>query len=91
MDASELLEKLDGKIEELSAHVHDAWHAEKASQGFHAPIDCRSPRGPKDGKFGKTCDRCHSDMYPYDELPENVKEYDRVTVRSVLKAIKQAI
>ena len=27
----------------------------------------------------------HPDMLPYQELPENVKEYDRVTVRRVLE------
>lgn len=29
----------------------------------------------------------HPDMIPYSELSENVKEYDRVTVRRVLDAI----
>ena len=29
----------------------------------------------------------HPDMHPYHELPENVKEYDRVTVRCVLDAL----
>ena len=29
----------------------------------------------------------HPDMRPYQELPENVKEYDRVTVRRVLDAL----
>jgi hypothetical protein len=28
-------------------------------------------------------------MYPYDELPENIKEYDRVTVRAVLQAMDE--
>ena len=36
----------------------------------------------------KRCDKCHTDLYSYSELPENVKEYDRVTVRAVLRAIK---
>ena len=30
----------------------------------------------------------HPDMVPYAELEENVKEYDRVTVRAVMKAIQ---
>jgi len=42
----------------------------------------RRPRG----KFDKVCDKCHPDMYPYEELSEEVKEYDRVTVRAVLAA-----
>jgi len=28
-------------------------------------------------------------MYPYEELPEHVKEYDRVIVRGVLSAIDE--
>lgn len=35
----------------------------------------------------KWCKKCHVDMYPYGELPENIKEYDRVTVRTVLQAL----
>lgn len=87
-------------IEKLSAAVHDAWWKEKKIQGFHSPIDCES-QSAKDChehdiksvglhpflKFHKYCDKCHTDMYPYEELPENVKEYDRVTVRSALTAI----
>ena len=40
-------------------------------------------------KFSAYCDHCHTDMYPYDELPENIKEYDRVTVRAVLQAMDE--
>jgi hypothetical protein len=29
----------------------------------------------------------HPDDIPYSELADNIKEYDRVTVRSVLKAL----
>lgn len=36
------------------------------------------------------CEKCHTDMYSYKELPENVKEYDRVTVRAVIKALAEA-
>ena len=38
-------------------------------------------------KFYKWCDKCHTDLYSYEELPENIKEYDRVTVRAVISAI----
>lgn len=40
------------------------------------------------------CDNCgrvyveHSDMIPYEQLPESVKEYDRATVWAVLNALK---
>lgn len=39
-------------------------------------------------KFHKYCDKCHPDMYPYGELPENVKDYNRMTVKTVLDAIQ---
>jgi hypothetical protein len=43
----------------------------------------------EDEKFVKKCEKCHTDLYPYSELPENIKEYDRVTVRAVLHAIEK--
>jgi hypothetical protein len=75
-------------IEHLSSNVHDSWWKEKKEQGFHAPLSCprRSPAN-RYGKFEPVCDKCHTDMYPYEELPENIKEYDRVTVRTVLQAL----
>lgn len=83
------------KIEELSEEVHNAWMKEKLAQGFHAPVDC-SQKGllnlPDESmfhKFEKLCPKCHTDLYPYSELPENIKEYDRVTVRAVLGAIQK--
>ena len=69
--------------EKLSEKVHDAWMKEKAAQGFHAPNDC-----PNMGKLSTAmCEKCHTDMYPYEELPENIKDYDRVTVNAVLQAL----
>lgn len=38
-------------------------------------------------KQGKHQD--HPDWIPYEELPDNVKEYDRTTVRTVLAALVQ--
>ena len=72
--------------EMIASNVHDAWLEEKKKQGFHSPMDCTFTIG---GKFEKGCDKCHTDMYPYDELPENIKEYDRVTVTAVLHAISK--
>lgn len=78
-------------IEQLSEKVHNAWWDEKKSQGFHAPMEC--PDWPtilkSRDKFKANCKYCHTDMYPYNELPENIKDYDRVTVRTVLNAIKE--
>lgn len=78
-------------IEELSAGVHNAWWDEKKKQGFHPPRECDKYVQEVDDKFTKICERCQTDMYPYDELPENIKEYGRVTVRSVLNAINKIL
>lgn len=64
-------------IEKLSEEVHKSWMEEKTKQGFHAPLFCPTNRN---------CSKCHADLIPYSELPENIKDYDRVTVRTVLRA-----
>jgi|GEM_PF-5197606 len=83
-----IVRKLFDRIEELSEQVHNAWMDEKRKQGFHSPQECKNYGGIV---FKKWCDRCHTDLYPYASLPENIKEYDRVTVRSVLNAIKKVL
>lgn len=76
-------------LEPLSAKVHEAWWEEKKSQGFHPPTEHKENANFNHvrDKFTKICDECHADMYPYDELPENIKDYDRVTVKAVLGAL----
>ena len=83
---------LRNKIEFLSEQVHNAWWDEKKRQGFHAPIEHDAT--PLDqtvivNLFEKKCDKCHTDMYPYKMLPENIKDYDRVMVKTVLDAIEK--
>lgn len=85
---------LENYIEQLAEEVHNAWMKEKLEHGFHAPKDCKN-YDPNDvqhyywDEFEKHCEECHTDLYPFPELPENIKEYDRVTVRAVLNAIKK--
>ena len=81
------ISKIKPHTEAIASKVHDAWWAEKVKQGFHAPNECNEFRFGK-GKFETTCSKCHGDMYPYEGLPEHIKEYDRVTVKSVLTAIE---
>jgi len=81
-----------GMIEKLAEKVHDAWWDTKKEQGFHALHECRNQpnnalldRVP-DGASTK-CSKCHSDMIPYAKLPEATKDYDRVTVKTVIDAL----
>lgn len=79
-------------VELLSEEVHNAWWDEKKKQGFHASLDCIHTfniRPEEVDKFKQYCDKCHTDMYPYEELPEHIKEYDRVRVRTVLRALSK--
>lgn len=89
-------------IERLSDRAHQAWVAEKLQQNFadHAwSADVKHTiTGVQDGVMllRAVCqvDGCeipkekhHPDMRPYADLPDHVKEYDRVTVRAVLDAL----
>lgn len=60
-------------IEQVSAAVHEAWMTQKKTNGF-------TTAPTKDGE---------EQLVPYDQLSEGVKEYDRVTVRAVLAALKR--
>lgn len=80
---------MSDKIESLSSIVHEAWMKEKIKQGFHAPLSCPFISKSCQGKFDKICAKCHTDLYSYNELPENIKDYDRATVKAVLKAIEE--
>lgn len=88
--------------EAIAAKVHDAWWMGKIKQGFHPPSNCCSDSATRAWeederslghnefpKFHKFCNKCHTDMYPYQDLPEHVKDYDRVTVDAVIKAIEE--
>lgn len=84
----------DPVVEAIAEKVHEAWRAEKQRQGFadHVLARYESPRW-KAEMLSKPCASCdvgrdkhHTDMLPYADLPEHVKEYDRVTVRAVLAA-----
>lgn len=94
-------------IELVAEKVHDAWWETKQKAGFHAPHECESDNKKSylnaswqnqdrfddhfDADKYKWCDKCHPDMIPYSNLEDNIKEYDRVTVRTVYEAIKSLI
>ncbi len=84
-------------IEFLSEKVHNSWWEEKKNQGFHAPLKCPKAKSLpaenmdeyRDIVLKEHCEKCHPDMYEYKSLPENIKEYDRATVRAVLSALSE--
>ena len=98
-------EFLNNNLENIAEEVHNSWWNEKMKQGFHSPQDCISDNHKsyqkadwtskerfednQNPKFYKWCEKCHTDMYGYKELDENIKDYDRVTVKTVIKAIEK--
>jgi hypothetical protein len=95
---------LQDNFEAVCEKIHDAWWKEKRQQGFHAPNECPSKNHKsfqesnwrekerlediQNPKFYKWCDKCHTDMYSYSDLPNNIQEYDRTTVKAVSLAIE---
>lgn len=73
-------------FERVAEQVHNAWAAEKQRQGFadHVRTIDDSGRGCC------TNEKHHPDMLPYADLAENIKDYDRATVRAVLAGIDAA-
>lgn len=71
----ELPPDLGELVERLAAHTHDTWAQRRLRDGW---------------TYGPTRDdaaRTHPDLIPYDELPEEEKEYDRSTAMGALKAV----
>ena len=70
-----LPKELEPLIEKMSKNVHDVWAETRISQGW---------------TYGKERDdekKTHPCLIPYEELPDNEKEYDRNTSIGTLKLI----
>ena len=68
---------LESLVESMSRNVHEVWAATRISQGW---------------TYGKQRNdelKKHPCLVPYDELPEDEKEYDRNTSKETLKMIIQ--
>lgn len=83
---------VDHLVEMLSEYVHEAWMKEKIKQGYaDHPFQGEQENWPCDApRCGRADFRHHTDMLPYADLPERIKEYDRVTVRAVLAGLDKA-
>lgn len=71
----ELPKEMEQLVEDMSKNVHDVWAEARILQGW---------------KYGKKRDdekKTHPCLVPYDELPEEEKEYDRKTSIGTLKLI----
>lgn len=78
-DTSEitLASELTELIEAMAMNVHEVWAASRIAEGW---------------QYGGTRDdarKQHPCLVPYNELPENEKEYDRKTAVETLKLIQQ--
>ena len=71
----ELPEELEMLVEQISKNVHEVWAENRRSQGW--------TYGEQRNDVLKT----HPCLIPYEELPEEEKEYDRNTAICTLKFI----
>lgn len=71
----QLPEELNGLIEKMAENVHDVWAEARIAQGW----TYGERRNDKEKK--------HPCLVPYNELPEEEKEYDRNTSIGTLKLI----
>lgn len=70
-----LSEEILELTEQLAEHTHDIWAQQRMDQGW-----TYGEKRDDDKKF-------HPCLLPYEELPENEKDYDRNTALQTLKAI----
>lgn len=76
--AIQLPERLEDLLEHLAQNTHEVWAAQRLKDGWNY------------GDERDDSERLHPCLVPYEELPEEEKEYDRNTAREVLKAILAA-
>ena len=67
--------ELGALVEQLAENNHDHWARQRINEGW--------TYGPQRDDARKT----HPDLVPYGELPEEEKEYDRISVVETLKVI----
>lgn len=63
--------------EEMARNVHEVWATTRMSQGWRY------------GKIRNDVEKTHPCLIPYEELPEQEKEYDRRTAVETLKLIRK--
>ena len=71
----ELSDRLRDLVERLARSNHDVWAAQRIEEGWQVG-DIRDDKR-----------KTHPDLTPYEQMSETEKEYDRRTVRTLLKSI----
>ncbi len=66
--------------EDCGRIMHESWMRTKEAQGFHRP--------PPSHAFDTPCARCHADMVPWEQLPEQQKDINRHAFDVVLTEIR---
>lgn len=74
-DKVNLPEELQPLIEEMAKNVHEVWSQNRINEGWIY------------GAVRDDVAKCHPCLVPYEELPENEKDYDRATSQETLKFI----
>lgn len=70
-----LSDEIKELVEKLSENVHDSWAKQRLNDGW---------------VFGEERNdklKTHPSLVPYDELSENEKDYDRITVQETIKVL----
>ena len=62
-------------VEQLAENIHDHWARQRIEAGWTY------------GLQRDDADKTHPDLVPYEDLPEEEKQYDRTSVRETLKVI----
>ena len=70
-----LSEELEQLVEQMAKNVHEVWAQTRISQGWTY------------GEQRDDCLKMHPCLIPYEDLPEEEKEFDRNTSVSTLKLI----
>lgn len=74
-DGVRLPDELNVLAERIAKNVHDVWAQNRLNEGWSY------------GSVRNDALKQHPCLVPYEELPENEKEYDRATSRETLKLI----
>jgi ryanodine receptor 2 len=75
IDGIHVGEDLNDLIEALARNAHEVWALQRLADGWTLG-ESRSDKA-----------KTHPCLVSYEELPENEKEYDRIVVRSTIRAI----